>query len=49
MQDIQSSCIAITVNQKDIVAEFKKVFYHRLRHCIDSDDNQLIHYVYGPI
>lgn len=48
-QDIQHSWVMITVTQKDIVEQFKTIFYDRLRHCLDADDAWLLHYVYGSV
>lgn len=48
-QDIQQSWVFITVTQKDIVEQFKTIFYDRLRHCLDADDAWLLHYVYGSV
>ena len=49
LQDLQQCDITITVTQKDILKQFKDIFYDRLRQCLDVDDRGLIHYVYGAI
>ena len=38
-QDIQQSGVIITVTQKDILEQFKNIFYDRLRQCLDVDDD----------